>query len=303
MTVARYEPMLDPFPDFEPVWDNVRPLGKDHPVLALLTGQHPFSRRLDRWARVAGFSVALSVTAASAVFAVQIDLPRRFSEQISDVGSVAAHQAGFQVGEVLVSGRAQTDMDALRLAIGVGRGDPILEVDPGLIRRRIETLPWVRSAHVERQLPDIIRIRLVERVPFALWQRNQRIAVVDEEGFILPATGSEAEDALPIIVGTQAPENAPALFAILATEPALSQRVRAATWVDDRRWTLRLDNGIDVHLPAARPDAAWTRLARLDREQSLLSRDIVAVDLRLDDRLVVRLGADAIAAMGVDQDA
>ena len=303
MTAVRHEPMLDPFPDFEPVWDNVRPLGKDHPVLALLTGQHPFSRRVDRWARTVGFAVALSVTAASVVFAARIDLPRRFSEQISDVGGVAAHEAGFQVGEVLVSGRAQTEMEALRLAIGVGRGDPILEVDPGVIRRRLETLPWVRSAQVERQLPDVIRIRLVERVPFALWQRNQRMAVVDSEGVILPATGSIAEEALPIIVGARAPENAPALFAILDTEPALSQRVRAATWVDGRRWTLRLDNGIDVHLPADLPQTAWTRLARLDREQSLLSRDIVTVDLRLEDRLTVELGSDAIAQMGVDRDA
>jgi cell division protein FtsQ len=144
----------------------------------------------------------------------------------------------------------------------------------------------------------------VERVPFALWQRNQRMAVVDEEGVILPATGSEAEEALPIIVGTTAPANAPALFAILATEPDLSRRVRAATWVDGRRWTLRLDNGIDVHLPADRPQAAWTRLARLDRDQQLLSRDIVAVDLRLEDRLIVELGADAIAQRALeDQDA
>src|SRR5690606_35812695 len=108
---------------------------------------------------------------------------------------------------------------------------------------------------------------------------------------------------LPIIVGATAPQNAPALFAILATEPELSKRVRAATWVDDRRWTLRLDNGVDVHLPADRPQAAWARLARLDREQQILARDIVAIDLRLDDRLIVELGDDAIAQRGAGQDA
>lgn len=303
MIPSRHEPLLDPFPDIEPVWDNVRPLGKDHPVMALLTGQHPASRLIDRWARIAGFSVALSVTAAATVFAARIDLPRRFGEQIADVSSVAAHQAGFRVGEVIVSGRTHTDMDALRLAVGVARGDAILELDPELIRQRIETLPWVRSAEVERQLPDIIRVRLVERVPFALWQRNQRMAVVDEEGVILPATGSESEEQLPIIVGATAPANAPVLFAILATEAELSQRVRAATWIDDRRWTLRLDNGIDVHLPADRPQAAWARLARLDREQDILVRDIVAIDLRLEDRLIVELGSDAIAQREVGQDA
>lgn len=303
MTDMRSEPWLDPFPEKEPVWDNVRPLGQDHPVLALLTGQHPFSRKLDPWARIAGFSVAVGVVAASVLYAVQTDLSARFSRQISDVTSVAAHEAGFQVGEILVSGRTHTQMEALRIAIGLDRGDPILEIDPELIRNRIETLPWVRTALVERQLPDIVRIRLEERSPFALWQRNGRMAVVDDEGVILPATGSDAEEALPIIVGTRAPENAPALFALLANEPDLSRRVRAATWVDGRRWTLRLDNNIDIHLPAESPGEAWTRLARLDREQQLLSRDVVVIDLRLDDRLIVELGPTARETLGGEQDA
>lgn len=303
MTDMRSEPWLDPFPEKEPVWDNVRPLGKDHPVVALLTGQHPACRRIDPWARIAGFTVAVAVIAASSVYVVRTDLGGRFSQQVSDVTSVAVHEAGFQVGEILVSGRAHTQMEALRVAIGLDRGDPILEVDPELIRRRVETLPWVRTALVERQLPDIIRVRLQERTPFALWQRNGRMAVVDEEGVILPATGSEAEEALPIIVGTRAPENAPALFALLANEPELSRRVRAATWVDDRRWTLRLDNNVDIHLPAESPGTAWTRLARLDREQQLLQRDIVVIDLRMDDRLVVELGPTARESLGGEQDA
>lgn len=303
MKSMRHEPLLDPFPNINPVWDNVRPLSNDNPVLALFTGQHPMSRRVDRWARIAGFSIATAVIVAAIGYSVHTNLPDRFSRQISDVSRIAMHEAGFQVGEILVSGRTNTAMEALRVAIDLQRGDPIMQTDPELMRRRIESLPWVRTALVERQLPDIIRVKLIERLPFALWQRNGRMAVVDEEGVILPATGSDAEDALPIIIGAKAPANAPALFAILGNEPDLSRRVRAATWVDDRRWTIRLDNGIDVHLPSEAPEVAWARLARLDRDQQLLGRDILAIDLRLSDRLIVELGTDAITTMGIEQDA
>ncbi|MEZ5668791.1 MAG: FtsQ-type POTRA domain-containing protein [Alphaproteobacteria bacterium] len=306
MNPFRDEPQLDPYPDvFEDatVWDNVRPVGRDHPVLALLSGQHPSCRWVDRWARIAGFALALCVIGGSVAYAVRSDLPARLSEQVADVGGYAVQQAGFQVGDVLVSGRTHTELEALRIAIGLNRGDPILDMDPESIRTRIESLAWVRSAEVVRQLPDIIRIRLVERVPFALWQRNGRVAVVDEEGVILPATGSESEASLPIVIGEHAPDHAPHLFAILSQEPELSRRVRAATWIDDRRWTVRLDSGIDVLLPADRPAEAWARLARLEAEHMLLERDVVAIDLRQDDRLTVELSDDAIEQMGIGQDA
>jgi cell division protein FtsQ len=59
--------------------------------------------------------------------------------------------------------------------------------------------------------------------------------------------------------------------------------------VGGRRWNLHLDSGIDVALPEQDPESAWHRLAAADRSDKLLARNIEAVDLRLPDRLVVRL--------------
>jgi cell division protein FtsQ len=70
--------------------------------------------------------------------------------------------------------------------------------------------------------------------------------------------------------------------------------VRASILVAGRRWNLRLTNGIDVRLPEGDVVPALDRLVMLDREKKLLSRDIVAVDLRLPDRVSVRL-SDAAA--------
>ena len=70
--------------------------------------------------------------------------------------------------------------------------------------------------------------------------------------------------------------------------------LRASILVAERRWNLRLKNGLDVRLPETNVAQALERLVALDREKKLLSRDITAVDLRLPDRVTVRL-SDAAA--------
>lgn len=64
--------------------------------------------------------------------------------------------------------------------------------------------------------------------------------------------------------------------------------------VAERRWDLRMENGVTVKLPEGNEDAAIAELLRMDRESGLLSRDIASVDLRLADRLVVQLTPDAV---------
>ncbi len=57
----------------------------------------------------------------------------------------------------------------------------------------------------------------------------------------------------------------------------------------ERRWNLRLDNGVDVRLPADEPSAAWETLARLERDHRVLARALEAIDMRQDDRVIVRM--------------
>ncbi len=205
----------------------------------------------------------------------------------------ASADAGLELGDVLVEGRQRTERRVVLTTLGVVRGQPILAFDPYAAQARLERLPWVRSATVERRLPTAIHVRLIERQPLALWQHQGRISVIDQDGKVIPGAEPKAFTRLPLVVGENAPDHTAELLAMLNNEPELRTRVSTAVRVHDRRWNLRLDDSIDVRLPEQNAAAAWAELARAQREHGVLGRDVAVIDLRLPDRLVVRTTSEA----------
>jgi cell division protein FtsQ len=208
--------------------------------------------------------------------------------RLAQDGISLAAKLGLVVGNIEVDGRAMTTKAAILRAVGATRGTPILAVSPSAAKAQLETLPWVRSAAVERQLPDTIHITIVERMPFAFWQRQGKLALIDRDGTVITDTGLDRFPGLIVLVGDDAPQNAAKLLEMIASEKTIANRVTAAVRVGGRRWRLHLDNGINVELPEENAAAAWKQLAELDRDSQILARNIEVIDMRLSDRLVVR---------------
>jgi cell division protein FtsQ len=209
---------------------------------------------------------------------------------IYDRGMQMTASLGLVVSDIDVQGRETTDVPTILAALAANRGTPILAVSPSQAKAKLEALPWVRSAAIERRLPGTLYVKLVERHPLAVWQHAGKQELIDNEGEVIPVPASDLGrfSKLPSVVGETANKHAAALLAILAREPELAARVTAMVRVDDRRWNVRIDNTIDVMLPEEKPDEAWTRLAAIERESSVLKRDVQSVDMRLPDRLVLR---------------
>jgi cell division protein FtsQ len=203
---------------------------------------------------------------------------------------------GFVVANIDVEGRETTDRDTIMSALGAHAGMPILAVSPSRAKEQLESLPWIRSAVIERRLPNTIYVRLSERKPLAVWQHEGNHELIDRDGTVIPVTDLSRFAKLPTIVGGDAArQGAAALIALLAKEPELAPRVSAAVLVGERRWNLRVDNTIDVLLPETDMEGAWARLAQLERTSQLLRRDVETVDLRLPDRLVMKVNEPAAA--------
>ncbi len=253
----------------------------------------PRSLRRQRLQRYAVIGAALATVAGAGWMLWPSAWIERQGVALGDGLVALSGKMGLTLQSVAVDGRQQTPPEELLAAIGAARGTPLLALDPEAIRARVETLPWVKSASVRRGLDGTLTVHVDEFAPFALWQRDGKFYLVDRQGEAIAADDPGRFNQLLVLVGDNAPQHAADLVTMLGLEPELKARVRAAVWVGDRRWNLRLDNGVDVKLPETNPTAAWLELARLEREQGLLKRDLSAIDLRLPDRMVVRLAPDA----------
>lgn len=200
----------------------------------------------------------------------------------------ATAASGLRVSNVVVEGRANTPEPLLRAAIGVSKGDPILGFSLEQARARIETLTWVEHATVERRLPGTVVVSLEERRPFAIWQNQRKYVLVDRAGQVVTDQDIAQFRHLPLIVGQGAPAAAASLLDALADRPALAVKVAASVRVGERRWNLRMASGSDVMLPEGHEVAAMDRLLQLQQNHAVLDRPLVAIDLRLPDRLVLR---------------
>lgn len=207
----------------------------------------------------------------------------------------ASAAAGYAVSTLEVEGRKETPKQDIMLALGAMKGDPILDIDLESARQRIVDLPWVTSAVVERRMPGTLRVVVTEAEPMALWQRQGSFYLVSRTGDVLAVKDVARFGKLPVLVGDAAPQKAEDLFAMLALEPALKNRVTAAVFVGNRRWNLRLDNGVDVKLPEENAAAAWQNFAVLERQHHLLDKDVSVIDLRQADKLVLRQAHPAVA--------
>lgn len=202
--------------------------------------------------------------------------------------------AGLVLNDLRIVGLERTREQDLLAVLDVDDGMPLLAVDLASLQHRIEALPWVKQAVVSRQLPGGLSIAVSERKPYALLQQQGRVTLIDNEAAEITDRGLAEFRDLPLFVGPIGQAELAAFGRLSAAEPALTERVTSAVRVGERRWDLIFDNGIRAKLPAdAAPGydalAAWQKLARLDADRHLLAREVSVIDLRVPDRLIVRV--------------
>jgi len=217
-------------------------------------------------------------------------------ETYGSPGDIVANLFGFRVNTVTITGQRELTDARIFAAAGVSDTSSLLFLDCEEAREGLQKLPLVKSAQVRKLFPDTLAITIEERVPYALWQLDGDVSVVAEDGTILDHAVPERFATLPLLVGTGADKRAHEIVSLLEAVPAVGKRVKAATLVAERRWNLALDNGVVVRLPEQGADRALTALVDLEQSGKVLEKDVLAIDMRLPDRVAFRLAADSAAA-------
>ncbi len=211
----------------------------------------------------------------------------------TEIADGVAGMVGLSAREITIDGLKNVPKDQVLAAIGIREGSSLIGFNAPQARDKLANLDWVVEASVLRLFPNRLHIELKERRPYALWQEQGRFFVIDESGQAMRRLNPAKWSHLPVVAGEGAQEAAATLVNQLAVHSSLRLLVRAAARVADRRWTLYLANGIKVLLPADNVPGALQRLADLEREQGILGRDIASIDLRLGDRIALRLSKGA----------
>ena len=244
-----------------------------------------------------GVALTVLLLAGSAAFGIvkggHLD---DFISALSDTRNALANSAGFRITTVAINGRKQLTQDEVLASGGVNGRSSLLFLDAAAVRDRLKANPWIADATVLKLYPGQLQIDIVERTAFALWQQDGRLSVISDDGTVLEPYLSRRFVSLPLVVGKGAETHARDFLALLARYPQVHAVTKAAIFVGERRWNLRLKDGLDIRLPENDVGNALASLSKLDKDDRLFSRDIVAVDMRLPDRLTVQLSDDAAKA-------
>ena len=210
------------------------------------------------------------------------------SEFVSGKAVAASSGMGLKVADVIVEGRHYIDADTLKSTIGVKPGDPLLGVNIDDLHARLTSIAWVKTVQVRRALPDRLIIAIEERAPIALWRDAAGgPAVVDADGVVLARNNLASYGQLLAVEGKGAEKEAGTLIALLKGQPDIAVRVKKAVRVSERRWDLNMDGGTIIRLPEDDPGFALARASKAQGQEKILDRNLKAIDLRQQDRIIL----------------
>lgn len=210
---------------------------------------------------------------------------------------------GFVVDRIDVLGEGRLREEDVRRALGIYNGQYFFEADLKGAKARVESLSWVDHALVRRLWPDRVVVQIIERKPYALWQYDGHIKLIDAEGAVISDAAPAQFAELDLIVGEGAAVAAPDFQAEISALPELSSRIDAMIFVNHSRWDILLDDRqTRVLLPAKGRQAALAKLAKLQTQTQILDREVGIIDLRLNDRITLTpLNADKSVRSSADK--
>ena len=195
---------------------------------------------------------------------------------------------GFVIERVDVMGEGRLREEDVRRALGIYGGDYLFGVNMKEAQQRVESLSWVDRAVVRRLWPDRIVVQIIERQPYALWQNEGDVKVVDIKGGPIAEADVAQFANLTLFVGKAAGGQASDIHQIMGEFPGIAARVESYVNVSDRRWDMVMAEGsVRVMLPEKNMRTALRQLQNLHIQTQILDRTVETIDMRLGDRLTL----------------
>ena len=253
-------------------------------------------RPVKNWpARLRATLVVLLFTylVAGAIVVLKNDLINKKIEETKNIFLDYVGAKEFALDDIIITGRKRTKLHEIMEKTNLRRGDNLLKVNVHALKYRLEELPWVRDVEVRKSFfPNVLRIDISEKEVLAIWQLKGKFYPLDTDGYVIEADYVPDKEVL-LVVGEGAGENIlPLLKQLSEIDETYVARIKIANFISKRRWNLVLDDvhfGVTVKLPEENLEQVWKKLLKLDETKGILKRKLTIIDLRLDDKVIVKL--------------
>ena len=244
-----------------------------------------------------GLPVA-SLVAAVGFFLSDDRTQEHFANGVAELRRAIEARPEFSVRLMAIDGASRELAEDIREVLPYDFPLSSFDLDLEEMRQMVMGLDPVAQVDIRIRSGGVLQVDVKERQPAIVWRGLQGIESLDQEGHRVGALAARAErPELPLITGAGANDAVPEALNLFATAAPIADRVRGLMRIGARRWDMVLDRDQRIMLPETDPISALRRVIALNQAQDLLSRDVVAVDMRLGHRPTVRLADNAIAEL------
>ena len=245
------------------------------------------------------------LSAAVGIYAGDADRRAAVVGVFTDLKTSFQNRPEFMVTLASVEGASPELAEAIRARLGLKLPMSSFDIDLDAVRARVEELDAVAEAELRVRSGGVLQVLVTERMPVLVWRIGDRLEMLDGTGHRVAGLAARTDRPdLPLIAGEGADKATEEALEILAAAQGIQPRLRGLVRVGERRWDLILDRNQRILLPEVDAVAALERLMTLDKAEDLLARDVLSVDLRNEQRPVLRLAPYALnehrKAQGID---
>ena len=200
---------------------------------------------------------------------------------------------GFKIENVLITGTRNLSDNYIKDIIEIYKDRSIFNIDLSSVYNKIKQNSWVRKVSIERVLPNIIKIKILENQPIAIWQNKKNNKLITANGdIIFDGNVNDFKNDFPIIKGNKSKENISSILKILETNQSFYKNIWSLTFINERRWDLHFHQGLVVRLPSKDIRKAWEKIIKLQKNYNVLNLKLTEIDLRNPKQILGKINFD-----------
>lgn len=184
----------------------------------------------------------------------------------------------------ITSDSKDTNIEPIKVAIGITRGTNIRSVNLHQINTRVSQVPGVKKSSTRRLSNGDIVIKTQQHKVAAQWSDGEFYYPLSSDGTKIDTPTTERDENTIVFTGV-VPDN---LSEIIKTVSAISKYIDYMNMVESRRWNIHTKNGTTIYLPEDNPSVAINKISVLNQTHKLLSRKLEIIDMRDKARILVK---------------